>query len=187
MIDYSLPTTVTVQGTEYRIRNDGDYRVVLDIISAITDREIPEKEKVTVALRIFYAEDIPCDVLEAWRAVVSFIDLDANAVEQARQKPKLMDWAQDFSLIIPPINKALGFEVRAVPYLHWWTFIGGYQEIGADNTFSYVVRIRSKRLCGEKLDKAEQKFFAENRDIVELKTALTNEEQELLNRLSGGG
>ena len=49
-----------------------------------------------------------------------------------------MDWDQDAPLIVPAINKVLGGEVRAMPYLHWWTFVGAYMEIG-EGVFSSVL------------------------------------------------
>ena len=100
--------------------------------------------------------------------------------KQSGRKPKVMDWQQDFPLIVSPINKALGFEVRAVEYLHWWTFLAAYQEIG-DCLFAHVVSIRRKKKRGQKLDKSDQQFYRENRQIIDLKIEMTNEEQDILN------
>lgn len=40
---YSLPTSVEVDGTEYAIQSD--YRAILDILVALTDRELNERDK----------------------------------------------------------------------------------------------------------------------------------------------
>ena len=41
-----------------------------------------------------------------------------------RKKPHTMDWEQDGAVIIPSVNRVLGREIRAMQYLHWWTFFG---------------------------------------------------------------
>ena len=60
MIDYTLPKSVNIDDTQYKIRNDCDYRVVLDVICALNDIELSDNEKIYCALKIFYG-DIPQD------------------------------------------------------------------------------------------------------------------------------
>lgn len=43
--------------------------------------------------------------------------------------------------------------------------------------FNTVVGIRSKKANGEKLDKWEKKFYQENKNIIDIKTRLSEEEQ----------
>ena len=66
-----------------------------------------------------------------------------------RRRPKLMDWEQDFQYIVAPINRVVGCEVRAADYLHWWTFISAYYEIG-DCLFAQIVRIRQLNVMLQK-------------------------------------
>jgi len=47
-----------------------------------------------------------------------------------KRKAKLADWEQDFPLIVNPVNRVLGYEVRDCEYCHWWTFLSAYYEIG---------------------------------------------------------
>ena len=92
-----------------------------------------------------------------------------------------MDWQQDFPLIVAPVNRVLGQEVRAVEYLHWWTWVSAYQEIG-DCTFAQVVSIRSKRAKGKKLDKSEQEFYKQNRQLVDFKRQYTEQDEDVISR-----
>ena len=71
-----------------------------------------------------------------------------------------------------------GYEVRAAEYVHWWTFLGAYMEIG-DCTFAQVVSIRKKRAQGKKLDKQEQQFYRDNVDLIEIRVQETDEEKAL--------
>ena len=100
---------------------------------------------------------------------------DANQVK----RPQLVDWEQDFQYIVAPVNRVIGQEIRAIEYLHWWTFVSAYYEIG-DCTFAQIVRIRSQKAKGKKLDKADAEWYRQNRDIVDIKTKYTEKDEELL-------
>lgn len=90
-----------------------------------------------------------------------------------------MDWEQDFQYIAAPINRVVGQEIRAMPYLHWWTFISAYYEIG-DCFFAQIVRIRSLRAKGKRLEKADQEFYRENKRLVDIKEKYSEAENTQL-------
>ena len=177
---YSLPTTVEITGTEYAIRSD--YRDILTIIEAFSDAELTDEDKAEVTLDIFYPafQEMPqSDYEEALRQCVIFIN-GGKETKPQKQGPKLMDWQQDFLLIVAPINRVLGTEVRAEKYVHWFTWLSAYAEIG-DCTFAQVVAIRSKKAKGKKLDKSEQEFYKNNRDLVDFERKYTAEDEEIIN------
>ncbi len=168
MSAYDLPTSLVVNGVDYAIRSD--YRAILDIMGVMADYAQSNEDRALVSLNIFYKdyESLPPhDYDEAIERMIWFIN---GGMEQKsnEKKPKLMDWQQDFPVIVPSINRVCGSDVRAVEYMHWWTFLGYYQEIG-DCMFAQIVSIRKKKLQGKKLDKADQKFYRENHDLIDLK------------------
>jgi hypothetical protein len=176
---WSLPTSVDVNGTEYGIRSD--YRAVLDILTALTDNELDDHLKTEAALEIFYPgfdEMPPGDYQEALNQCFRFIDRGQDRKEK-KHEPALMSWEQDFDIIIAPINRIAGCEVRALEYLHWYSFLSFYQEIG-DCLFAQVVRIRDKKAHGKPLDKQEREFYRKNRDIIDLKVTYTEAEKDVL-------
>ena len=178
---YDLPTTAEVNGTEYQIRTD--FRDILTIIEALSDAELSEQEKAETMLDIFYQdfETMPPDNYEeAIKQCALFINC-GDGPQDEKRGPKLMDWQQDFPLLVAPINRVLGKEVRSVDYLHWWTWIAAYQEIG-DCTFAQVVAIRSKRTKGKKLDKSEQEFYKQNRQLVDFKRQYTEQNEDVISR-----
>ena len=131
---YALPTSLLVCGSEYEIRSD--YRAVLDICTALSDNELDGQEKAVVALDILYpafADMPPEHYEEAIRQCFWFINCGGEE-DQTQKPPKLMDWEHDFKHIVAPINRVVGKEIRAMDYLHWWSFISAYYEIG-DCTF----------------------------------------------------
>lgn len=176
---YELPTTVEVCGTQYDIRSD--YRAALDLCAALSDTELTDAEKASAVYMIFYPafDDMPHEHYEeAIRQCFWF--LGGGEDEGGHSKsPPLMSWEQDFKQVVAPINRVLGTEVRALPYLHWWTFTSAYMEIG-DCTFAQIVRIRSQLAKGRALDKSDREWYRQNRHLVDLKMKYTEQENAVL-------
>ena len=171
-----LPTSLEIGGAEYEIRSD--YRAVLDICAAARDPELSGQDKTAVLLDIFYPaiQDMPSEQYEeAVQKCLWFID--GGTEWPPGKTPCLVDWEQDFNYIVAPINRVTGKEIRAVEYLHWWTFLGAYQEIG-DCTFAQVIRIRDHMARGKKMDKQDQEWYQRNRHLVDFKMKYTEQEIE---------
>lgn len=179
-MNYGLPTEVNVGGVRHEIRSD--YRAVLDILTALADCELTNTDKVAVMLKIFYKK-MPADIDDAIRQCFDFIN--CGQPENRRPQPKLMDWEQDFPMIAGAVNQVAGQEVRAAPYMHWWTFMGYYSNIG-DCMFAQVVAIRKKLKQHKKLDKEEKEFYINNRELIDIPDKTTTAEDELINMWIGG-
>lgn len=172
-----LPTAVEVGGVGYAIRSD--YRAVLDICAALSDPELDGRERAVVALTVFYpnVDAMPAEHYEeALEQCLSFIN--GGAEEPPQRAPKLLDWVQDFSYIVAPINRVTGQEIRAVEYMHWWTFLAAYYEIG-ECTFAQIVRIRDRLARGKPLDKQDREWYQRNQQLVDFKRKYTSAEDEL--------
>ena len=162
----TLPQTLNINGRAYKIRSD--YRNILQIIAAFGDKELSDEEKAYVCLkRLFVAmESIPkSDYQDAYEAAVTFIECH---ISDRKPSPKVVNWEKDEQLIFPAINKVAGMEVRAVPYMHWWTFLGYFQSIDREDIWGFILTIRQKRAKGKKLEKYEKDFLNANRDICEV-------------------
>ncbi len=178
-----LPTSVEVGGAEYEICSD--YRAVLDICAALSDPELDGQDKSFVALDIFYPalESMPPEHYEeALRNCMWFIN--GGADEKPVRSPRLVDWEQDFPYIVAPINRVTGMEIRAVEYMHWWTFLAAYQEIG-DCTFAQVVRVRDRLARSQNLDMQDREWYRRNRQLVDFKRKYTEAEEKTLDRWLG--
>lgn len=171
MSRWGLPTTIEISGVDYPIRTD--FRDILTIIQALTDPDLNDQEKAIVLISILYLER-PEDLETAIKKGMDFIA--AGTEDDGKKRPVMMDWEQDYDIIIPAVNKVAGREVRGVEYLHWWTFVGYYMEIG-ESLFTQVLNIRQKRAKGKKLEKWEREFEKDNLKIVRLHKKLTEEEQ----------
>ena len=179
---YDLPVSVDVNGHAYEIRSD--YRAILDILEAINDPELTTSERAEAVLRIFYPqfEEMPQrDYERAIDRCIWFINCGNEEERPENKSERLMDWQQDFSLIVAPVNRVLGKEIRSLDYLHWWTFIGAYQEIG-DCTFAQIVNIRQKKARCKKLNKDEQEYYKKNRNLIDLKRQYTSHDDDVISR-----
>lgn len=180
----ALPETLTVGGEEYPIRTD--YRNVLDVFEAFQDPELTQEEKWIVAIYLMF-EDFCCadDVIhaaqdgfnlkEAMEQISWFISA-GQPEKQVLEKPTY-NWKQDEQIIFSAVNKVAGKETRELEYLHWWTFLGYFSEVG-EGTFSFIVGIRHKLNKCKKLEKHEKEFLAQNKELVKLEKPKTREEQE---------
>lgn len=174
-----LPKSLKIGDTEYNIRSD--FRVALLIFEAFNDTELTDSEKIKVCLECLY-EEVPDDMETSYKKAVWFLD-GGDIPKSKPLRKKTFDWKQDESIIFSAVNKSAGFETRSAEYIHWWTFLGYFSEIG-DGLFSQVLNIRSKKAKGKKLEKWEFEFFSEHRELIELKQVYSAEEQAEIERLN---
>ena len=175
---WSFPQSLIIAGKEYGIKSD--YRAVIKIFTALNDYELLKEDKYVqccVILSLFY-EDYESIPAEHWQEALDhmkeFIDM---GIEESKNKTKLMDWDKDAPLIIPTVNKILGYEVREPRYTHWWTFLGAYMNIG-ECLFSTVINIRQKKAKGKKLEKYEQEFYSATKALIDLNVSNRSQEEK---------
>lgn len=179
-----LPKSIEACGKIYPLRKT-DFRSILVIVQACNDPELSDLEKSLVMV----------DCLVGLENVNSEKDFDGvqtacriwmdGGVDYSSRKngPKLIDWDHDEQMIFSALNHVYGRETRTETNMHWWTFLGLFNEIG-EGLFSTVLSIRQKKSKGKKLTSAEKDFYAANRDLVDLKPALTEEERKQLDELN---
>lgn len=192
---YEIPTSIlSSDGKEYKIRNRGDYRTILDCFQALDDAELESTERLMASLLIFY-EDLNSvdDILKIpnlEELVTKMYDF-FNCGEQSsghESKYKLIDWKGDSQLICSAVNKVAGYEIRSVEYLHWWTFMGYYVAIG-ESPIATIVGIREKIMKGKKLESYEREYRRNNPQFFnwKSKTVADIEAEEYVHELWNSG
>ena len=193
---YELPTSIELEGQSFAIRDDGDFRMVLDCFSILNDYDLELEERLLGALSIFYA-DIKKDlseisklpsIEEAVKKMYEFFNCRSPEISQKRPDYKLIDWEVDEILITSAINQVAGKEIRLEKYIHWWTFMGYYMAVG-ECSLSTVVSIRHKIATNQKLEKYEKKFRAENPQYftVDVRSKAQQEADAMVRNLWGSG
>lgn len=163
-----IPEALEVGGRAIPI--NADFRNVLTIFEAFNDTALTNEEKAYICLKRLYTAPVSFyETEEAYEQAVWFL----NGGDMPMSKPeevRMIDWKHDESMIIPAVSKVLNTaDVRAMPFLHWWTFLGSFGEVG-EGLFSTVLHIRHKKAHGEKLTKSEQKFWQKNKSLCKLTT-----------------
>lgn len=181
---WGLPQTAVIGGVEYQLNTD--YRQIFEIFEYLNDPNRPDWLRWQIAIALFFEGDIPEEhQSEAMQYLADFI---ACGEEQSAPGPKLLDWEQDAQIIAADINKVAGTEIRALPQLHWWTFLSYFRAIG-EGQLSTVVSIREKLRTGKKLEQWEQEYYRKNPERIDLKVPYSADEQAELDeieRLLGG-
>lgn len=173
----NLPESINISGKDFKIITD--YRNILTIIQAFNDPDLKEKEKMFICLYNLYEDfekiDIK-DIEEAYKKAIEFIECGAGS---DRPSPRVVNWEKDEQLIFAAVNKVAGFEVRGAQYMHWWTFVGYFQNIEKEDTWGYILTLRQKRARGKKLESYEKEFWNANKEIcmLDFKNNKSPEEQ----------
>ena len=173
MSDYRLPKYFEVNGELFEIRHNGDYRIVLSCFTALNDKELSDYEKSITCLILFYdkfeeIEDVTsCPYINELTEKMFWFFNCGNEYHKDHKGPNLLDWDKDATLITSAINRVAGKDVREEEYIHWWTFMGYYMEIG-ECLLSQIVSIRYKIAKGKKLEKHEATFQQEHPYYFEL-------------------
>ena len=181
---WTLPTHAVIGGKPYAIH--ADYRDILEIISYLEDPDLPEYLRWQIAIALFYDEAVPTP---NWQEAMVYLSgfISGGQEETAGHGAKLLDWQQDATAIIADVNKVAGREIRAMKFVHWWTFLSWFHAIG-EGQLSTLVSIRDKLHRGKKLEDWEKEFYRQNKHRVDLKKRYSTqelEEQARLNALLG--
>ena len=186
---WTLPVCVTVGGQPRAVYTD--YRDILYLLNWLDGPRgaaLRPDERWYVALALFYRDFAALDPAlypEAATALAAFL---AAGQPAAPAGPRLIDWQKDAGLIVAGVNRAAGCEVRALPYLHWWSFIAWFAAIG-EGALATVVAIREKLARGKRLEGWELEHYRAHRAQIDLRpepTAAERAEKERLLRMLDG-
>ena len=180
---YRLPEKAWIGGREYGLHTD--FRVVLKILQCLQETEVPEVLRWRVALGLFFDGPVPLEYQQA--AMEYLAEFLRCGQPEGKPGPQLLDWQQDADCIISGVNAAAGCEVRALPQVHWWTFLSWFHAM-PPGQLSTVVSIRDKLRRGKPLEDWEKEFYRENKQRIDLKRPESHAdraEKQRLNKLLG--
>ncbi len=184
-----LPTSLLVRGREYAI--NADWRPCVNIMRMFERNDLSDAEKMLCMVEILYKDEIPDEIaVEAAEQAAWFLNMgeDTSKAHTGRNAGKLFSWEQDLKYIIAAVDKSAGFSIRSKEFYHFWEFMSAFLESG-ECVFNTLVHQRKLKKTG-KQTKVDREWWAENKDIAELRVEFTDEEQEVLdafnNLLKGG-
>lgn len=180
---YQLPVRTTLDGREYHLHTD--YRDILEIFSYLDDPDLPEPVRWRIALTLFYEEPVPP---ESWQAALTYLVSFLCCGREGVPGPRLMDWEHDAGAILAGVNRAAGTEIRALAYVHWWSFLSWFHAM-EPGQLSTLVSIRDRLRRGKPLEPWQQEFYRSDPKAVALPVRLSSRQRQqhdaLLRRLDG--
>ena len=182
---WQLPVKVKLGEQVYHLHTD--YRDILEIFSYLEDPDLPEAVRWQIALALFYEEPIPP---QQHQAALDYLAAFLCCGRTDRPGPRLMDWNHDAPAILAGVNRVAGQEIRALPYVHWWSFLSWFHAM-EPGQLSTLVSIRQQLRRGKPLEPWQQEFYRANPQAVALPERLSREERQhraaLLERLDVSG
>lgn len=177
-----LPVTLNVKGRDFAI--NADFRPCLNIMRMFERNDLTDREKIECMVGILFVDEIPDELLpDAAQEAVWFLNLGEDVQGKGnRGVGRLFSWEQDLKFIISAVDKSAGFSIRSREFYHFWEFMSAFFESG-ECVFNTLVHQRKLKKTG-KQTKSDREWWADNRDIAELKIELTHEEQEILDRFN---
>lgn len=186
-----LPVSLNVQGQELAI--NADWRPCVNVMRMFERTDLTDTEKILCMVEILYVDEVPDSLVsDAAEQAIWFLNLGEDPREKettrAHSTGRLFSWEQDLKYIISAVEHSAGIPIRSKDFYHFWEFMSAFFESG-DCILNTLIHQRKQKKLG-KQTKAEREWWAENKDIAELKVELTKDEQEVLdafNALLKGG
>lgn len=169
---WQLPVTLELCGRCYSLNTD--FRDILELMGYLEDPQLPEPVRWLIALGLFYREPV---LPEHRQAASEYLCRFLCCGMQDVPGPKLLDWQHDAPAIIAGVNQAAGQELRSLPYVHWWSFLGWFHAMGPGQ-LSTLVSIRDRLRRGKPLEDWQREYYRNNRKAVDLPVRYSPEEQQ---------
>lgn len=180
-----LPKSLVIDDAEYDI--DSDYRTALLIMQMYNDRALSALNAQLTMLNILFTTIpegesepvtiIPNNIDEATKQAMWFLNIGNNDDNNGDVKSikRTIDYKQDEQMLFSAVNAVYTRDVRSEKYMHWWTFYGLCQAIDGESLISFIMSIRNKLFNGKKLEKHENEFYKENKNLIIIKGEDTEE------------
>lgn len=168
--------------TEYEgLKIETNFRSFILFELLMQDRSVPEKEKIALALNIFYKK-IPSDLKKAIDGILWFYsrgnsDKKSDKKEEKSSKDKIYSYEYDANLIYSAFLRDYKIDLNEVSYLHWFKFKSLFEDLNEENKICKFMQYRSIDLSKIK-DKEEKKKYKKLKQLCALPDERTEEEKE---------
>jgi len=120
-----------------------DFRQGLRFFAALADKEIEEREKSGIILRLFFPKEIPEPASEVWPFIEYFIS-GGDAEKSGSTKARVFDWNADAGRLYAAFLQTYRIDLREIK-MHWWIFLELFRDLPEDTMLLKVIDIRGKK------------------------------------------
>ena len=186
----TVPTSVDIDGVEYEINSNFRYGILFELL--MQDSTIGEKEKILMALELYYPE-IPKNINEAIDKIVWFYRCGKNITSQKctgkdREATQIYSFEYDDDYIYSAFLDQYGVDLQDIEYLHWWKFKAMFKSLKEDNMIVKIMGYRNIDLSKIK-DKEQKDYYKKMQKLYEIPVSKNEKEKldEINNILLNGG
>lgn len=145
------------------------------------DKKISDKDKIILALRIFYKE-IPQDIKKAMDVIIWFYSRGKNKVkndkkDEKNDKKRIYSYEYDADCIYSAFLHDYRLDLNEIDYLHWWKFKALFEGLNGENKICKYMEYRAVDLSKIK-DKEQKKKYKKLKQACSLPDERTEEEKE---------
>jgi len=156
-----LPNSIEINGREYGINSD--FRFCLSTILAFEDEELAFAEKQQIMFVNLFQE-IPEDLQEASVRALWFLNGGKDESSAESEGMRLYSFSKDANFIFAAFRQTHGIDLQTIDYLHWWSFMALFMDLGQNTTFCELINLRRRVKTG----KATKEEKAIARDMGEI-------------------
>lgn len=167
--------------TEYeRLKIETNFRSFILFELLMQDRNINEKNKIILALNLFYKEP-PQDIKKAIDGILWFYTRgkteNKEKSNEESTRNNIYSYEYDAELIYSAFLSQYGIDLNEIEYLHWWKFKSLFEGLNEENKVCKYMEYRSIDLSKIK-DKEEKKKYKKLKQLCALPDERTEEEKE---------
>lgn len=154
---------------------DTDFRIGIMATQALSDVDLTDAEKISVALQLIFKDEIP-PLEEANEAIEWYINgwNHDNHVKTA-SKEAVMDFNMDAGRIFSAFMAQYRINLN-IENMHFWQFMILLSNLG-ECSYTQVIEIRQKDLKG--MDRKQRKIYEQSKRMYAIKTEMSEEDKQL--------
>lgn len=188
-----LPTTITVNGIEYKINTD--FRTCILFETLMLDNELNTEQKVFTTIDLFFCEEIPDfnSIESAMNELMKFyrcgkeVDYSPKKASPNAPSKKIYDYDFDAPYIYSAFKEQYNIDLQDIEYLHWWKFKALFDSLSDKTMFVKIMGYRNVDL-NKITDVAERERIRniQNDYKIPLPKSEIDKDNEIMNRLLNG-
>ena len=172
-----LPTSVVIDGVEYKINSDFRTSILFSLL--IEDNDVNEQDKILGALQLYY-DVIPNNINSAIDKIINFYLCNDNnntssGSSKNKSNKKVLDYDIDSNYIYSAFLTQYNIDLQDIEYLHWWKFKAMLESLNDDLMLCKIIKFRSIDVSKIQ-DKEQKKYYQKMQKIYEIKEKISEEE-----------
>jgi hypothetical protein len=166
-----LPKSLVINGKKYEV--NWGFRTFILIEICIFDTKLSDDERVINALGLFYGNNMPDDLNQAFEKMMWFYRGGKDQKKEERKggassARRCYCFEQDAPFIYSAFVTQYKMDLQDISSrdLHWWKFKSLFESLGEDLKMSKIMGYRAISLSG--MDKSQRKFYSDMKKLYAL-------------------